>query len=190
VPAAPQRERYAVHPDPRDLPPDRPHPGRQPDRVRTDGDSIQFKPANPGCSTSSPRSHAVGAENLVHSVDLRPRILNGWFFGSCFGALLLTAVAAVLHLRADGRPVLPWIADVLVLYVVAPVITIGVNVPLNNQLTAAGDPDRIADLACSARALRRDLGAVEPRPRGGPTARWVPHLAHVLYRRTVTPGRA
>ena len=38
---------HAVHPDPRDLPPDRPHPGRQPDRVRTDGDSIQFEPANP-----------------------------------------------------------------------------------------------------------------------------------------------
>jgi hypothetical protein len=47
VPAAPQRERYAVHPALRDLPPGRPHPGRQPDRVRTDGDSIQFKPANP-----------------------------------------------------------------------------------------------------------------------------------------------
>jgi uncharacterized membrane protein len=33
------------------------------------------------------------------------------------------------------------------LYVVAFVITIGVNVPLNDAIKAAGDPDRIADLA-------------------------------------------
>lgn len=74
-------------------------------------------------------------------------ILNGWLFLSFLGALLLTAVALLLHLRGEGRPVLPWIAAALVLYVAAFVITMGVNVPLNNQLAAAGDPDRIADLA-------------------------------------------
>jgi len=74
-------------------------------------------------------------------------IQNGWFFLSFGGALLFTALAAVLHLRSDGRPVLPWIAAALVLYGVALVITIGINVPLNNELAAAGEPGQIADLA-------------------------------------------
>ncbi|GAA4197420.1 DUF1772 domain-containing protein [Streptosporangium oxazolinicum] len=74
-------------------------------------------------------------------------ILNGWF-AVCFGgALVLTALAAVLHLREDGRPVLPWIVAALVLYVVMLVITMVIHVPLNTALDAAGDPDRITDLA-------------------------------------------
>src|SRR5919106_160142 len=55
-------------------------------------------------------------------------IMNPWFMASFMGALILTAVAAVL-------------------YVVVFVVTIAVNVPLNDELKAAGDPDRIADLA-------------------------------------------
>ena len=74
-------------------------------------------------------------------------IINPWFFVSFIGALVFTALAAVLHLRGGGQAVLPWIAAALVLYVAGLVITIGFNVPLNNELAAAGDPDRIADLA-------------------------------------------
>ncbi|GAA3021346.1 DUF1772 domain-containing protein [Streptosporangium longisporum] len=74
-------------------------------------------------------------------------ILNGWF-GVCFaGAVPLIALAAVLHLRGDGRPVFPWIVAAFVLYAVMLGITFAVNVPLNNALDAAGDPDRVADLA-------------------------------------------
>lgn len=74
-------------------------------------------------------------------------ITNGWFAISFFGSVVLSALAAVLHLGGDGRPVVPWIAAALVGYVATFVITIGVNVPLNNQLAAAGEPDRITDLA-------------------------------------------
>jgi uncharacterized membrane protein len=74
-------------------------------------------------------------------------IINPWFFVSFFGALVFTALAAVLHLRGEWQAVLPWIAAALVLYVATLVITIGFNVPLNNDLAAAGDPDRSADLA-------------------------------------------
>jgi uncharacterized membrane protein len=74
-------------------------------------------------------------------------ILNGWFALSFAGALVLTILAAVFHLRGDGRLVLPWIAAAFVLYGLALVITMGFNVPLNNALAAAGEPDRIADLA-------------------------------------------
>ena len=66
---------------------------------------------------------------------------------SFFGALVFTALAGVLHLHADWRGVLPWIAAALVLYLATLLITFGFNVPLNNELAAAGDSDHIADLA-------------------------------------------
>ena len=75
-------------------------------------------------------------------------IINPWFMaGGFFGALVFTALAVALHLGEDWRSVLPWVVAALALYVVAFVITMGVNVPLNDALKAAGDPDRIADLA-------------------------------------------
>jgi uncharacterized membrane protein len=84
-------------------------------------------------------------------VDVMQRInvaiLNGWFALSFAGALVLTALAVALHLGADWRSVLPWIVVGLVLYGAALVITFVVNVPLNNELEAAGNPGRIADVA-------------------------------------------
>jgi uncharacterized membrane protein len=75
-------------------------------------------------------------------------IINPWFMaGGFFGALVFTALAVALHLGEDWRSILPWVGAALALYVVAFVITIGVNVPLNDAIKAAGDPDRIADLA-------------------------------------------
>jgi uncharacterized membrane protein len=72
-------------------------------------------------------------------------IINPWFMITAFGgALLLTIAAALTNL---GRDPLPWIAVALGLYVIAFVITIAVNVPLNDALKAAGDPDRIGDIA-------------------------------------------
>jgi uncharacterized membrane protein len=75
------------------------------------------------------------------------KILNGWFAIAFAGALVLTGLAAALHLGAGHRAALPWIIAALVLYALTLVITFAANVPLNNELAAAGDPDRIADLA-------------------------------------------
>jgi uncharacterized membrane protein len=72
-------------------------------------------------------------------------IINPAFIATFFGALALTALAALLELTGDGRPLLPWIAAALVLYLVVFVITIGVNVPRNNEIKAAGDVDRMTD---------------------------------------------
>lgn len=67
-------------------------------------------------------------------------ILNPLFLaGGFLGALVLTAVATALHLTADTRPVLPWLVGAFALYLAAVVITIAINVPLNNGLKAA-DP--------------------------------------------------
>ena len=73
------------------------------------------------------------------------QIINPWFMTSAFGgALLFTLAAVLLNLHHAG---LPWIVAALGLYVVAFVVTVIVNVPLNDALKAAGNPDHIRDLA-------------------------------------------
>jgi uncharacterized membrane protein len=75
-------------------------------------------------------------------------IINPPFMLAFLGALALTAVATLLHLRGDGAgPVTPWLLAALALYGVVCVITMTIHVPLNDDLKAAGDPDRIANLA-------------------------------------------
>ena len=74
-------------------------------------------------------------------------IMNPWFMAAFFGALVLTGLAAALHFTGDGRYVLPWLGAAFALYLIAVVITMAVNVPLNDALRAAGDPARIGDLA-------------------------------------------
>jgi len=73
-------------------------------------------------------------------------IINPWFMASFFGALVVACLAAALYLGSDMRTVLPWTSAAFALYLAAVVITVAVNVPLNDALKAAGDPDRIGDL--------------------------------------------
>lgn len=74
-------------------------------------------------------------------------ILNGWFMLSFMGALAFTIAAVVLNWRGGSRPALPWIIAGLVLYAVMFLITMAINVPLNDKLEAAGNPDHISNLA-------------------------------------------
>lgn len=77
-------------------------------------------------------------------------IMNPWFIGGCFmGALLLTATAAATAFRTDA---FVWVATALALYLVAFVLTLAINVPLNDALKAAGDPSRI-DVAAAREAF-------------------------------------
>lgn len=70
-------------------------------------------------------------------------IINPWFLaGGFLGALVFTLVATVAHV---GHDALPPIAVALALYLITFVITFAVNVPLNDALKRAGDPDRIAN---------------------------------------------
>jgi uncharacterized membrane protein len=68
-------------------------------------------------------------------------ILNGWFAIGFGGSAVLAAIAALLH---RGDPALPWIVAALLLYVSTRVITVSVNVPLNNALDASGGLDPAA----------------------------------------------
>jgi len=75
-------------------------------------------------------------------------IINPWFMAGGFvGAALFTGLAGALFLGGGGRSVLPWVVAAFVLYMVAFIITVAVNVPLNDQIKAAGAPGKISDLA-------------------------------------------
>ena len=68
-------------------------------------------------------------------------IVNPWFMATAFvGALVFTLVAGIAN---RGTPALPWIAAAFGLYLVAVVVTAAVNVPLNDAIKAAGDPNHI-----------------------------------------------
>ncbi|MGH3083582.1 MAG: anthrone oxygenase family protein [Gaiellaceae bacterium] len=58
---------------------------------------------------------------------------------------MFTCLGTGLHLGADERSRLPWIAAALVLYSAVVAITLRINVPLNNDIKAAGDPDLLQD---------------------------------------------
>jgi uncharacterized membrane protein len=96
----------------------------------------------PGLRRSDDRTFVRAFQSMDKAI-VNPLFLLGGFLG----ALVFTAVAAVLHIGAGGRAVLPWTVAALVLYLTAFVITLVVNVPLNNGIKAAGEPDEIADLA-------------------------------------------
>lgn len=74
-------------------------------------------------------------------------ILNPVFFAAFLGAPALTVGALVLRRRLEPREATLWIAAALVLHVIALGTTSFVNVPLNDQLEAAGNPARISDPA-------------------------------------------
>jgi uncharacterized membrane protein len=96
--------------------------------------------------TIMPGLHNTDDRTFVGAFQAIDRaIINPWFMASAFvGPALLAIAATIANL---GRPALPWIATALALYVITVVITIAINVPLNDGLKAAGDPDRIGDLA-------------------------------------------
>jgi len=95
----------------------------------------------PGLARSSDHTLVETMQNINRA------ILNPWFLLPFVGSIPLIALAAVLAWSGEGWPALPWIVAALGVYVVAFLITMVVNVPLNNGLDAAGDPDRITDLA-------------------------------------------
>ena len=93
----------------------------------------------PGLKKTDDRTFVAAFQSMDRA------IINPWFMLTAFGgALVLTIAALVTNL---GRDTLPWVAVALGLYSVAVVITLAVNVPLNDAIKAAGDPDRIQDLA-------------------------------------------
>jgi uncharacterized membrane protein len=89
-----------------------------------------------------PGLRKTGDRTFVEAFQQLDRaIINPWFMIFGFGgALVLTAAAAVAN---RGTPAFPWIAVALGLYLVCVIVTVAVNVPLNDAIKAAGDPAHI-----------------------------------------------
>jgi uncharacterized membrane protein len=101
----------------------------------------------PGLADSGDRVFVEAMQDINEATE------NPVFFAAYFGAFLLTGAAAVMLGSQGGGPAFRWTIAALVLYGVALAVTIGVNVPLNDDLANAGNPDQIADLA----AVRDDF---------------------------------
>ncbi|GAA1259570.1 hypothetical protein GCM10009677_08280 [Sphaerisporangium rubeum] len=82
--------------------------------------------------------------------NINRTIVNPWFMLCFLGPLPLLAAAVALF--RDG-PALPWLVAALALYVVSFLVTGAGNVPLNNRLEQAGEPDQVADLGAVRRAF-------------------------------------
>lgn len=62
-------------------------------------------------------------------------------------ALLLTVIALILQISVARGPAVRWTIAALVLYGVVLAITGGLHIPLNDQISAAGNPGEITGLA-------------------------------------------
>ena len=92
-----------------------------------------------GLGASSDRTFIEAMQNI------NTKIQNPAFFLTFFGAVILPAWA--LRTFRHDRKLRVWIAAGLALYTLGVLTTMAVNIPLNNQLAAAGNPAKIADPA-------------------------------------------
>jgi uncharacterized membrane protein len=86
-------------------------------------------------------------------------VRNAAFAPAIFGSLVLTIAAAVVAV-VSSRSARGWIVAAALLYAAAFLVTLTLNVPLNEQLAAAGPADQISDLAAVRAAFE------------GPWIRW------------------
>jgi uncharacterized membrane protein len=97
----------------------------------------------PGLARSDDRTFVAALQHL------NVAIVNPVFLASFLGAPVLAAAAAA----TGGATARPWAVAGLVLAIGTVVVTAAANIPLNNALEAAGNVDRIKDLA----AVRADF---------------------------------
>ncbi|MGE7388922.1 anthrone oxygenase family protein [Streptomyces sp. NPDC004126] len=96
----------------------------------------------PGLAAGDERTYVTAMQNFNAAID------GNGLFGSAFVlALLATAAAAVVEYRKGRRGTAVWVAAAAVAYLVVLVITFAVNIPLNNELAAAGDAAKLTDFA-------------------------------------------
>jgi uncharacterized membrane protein len=95
----------------------------------------------PGLGRTDDRTFVTAFQSIDEA------IVNPWFLPVYLGALVLTGLAAGLRVGDDGGPTLSWIVAAFVLYLATVLITLTINVPLNDAIKAAGHTDQIGDLA-------------------------------------------
>ncbi|WP_026932511.1 DUF1772 domain-containing protein [Glycomyces tenuis] len=90
----------------------------------------------PGLARTDDRTFVAAFQQMDKAIVRAP------FISIFLGSLLLTAAAALLHLGSEHRDGLPWTAAAFVLYLLTLITTGRFNIPLNNALKEAGDPDK------------------------------------------------
>jgi uncharacterized membrane protein len=103
--------------------------------------SSYFFSVMPGLGATDDRTFVAAMQSI------NVKILNGWFAVVFVGAPVLAILGAVLAWSGTPRGTRMWVLAGAVLCVVTVVVTMAANVPLNDALARAGDPDHIANLA-------------------------------------------
>ncbi|GIG56114.1 membrane protein [Longispora fulva] len=100
------------------------------------------------CSVMVGLTHADDVTFIAAMQAVNAHVRNLGFAPSFFGALAITALAAALGWRRwRGRATALLAAAFLIYAVGGFLLTLVVNVPLNDQLATAGDPHLLADPA-------------------------------------------
>jgi uncharacterized membrane protein len=103
--------------------------------------SSYFYSVMPGLGASDDRTFVAAMQSI------NVKILNGWFAVVFVGAPVLAILGAVLVWNTTQPSTRMWVLAGAALCVATVLITMAANVPLNDALAGAGDPDRIANLA-------------------------------------------
>ena len=90
----------------------------------------------PGLETTDDRTFVEAFQGLERMFGSFDHGYNWPVLLGFAGGFLVTIAAIVLHRR---RPIVKWLVAALVLYVATVAVTGAVNVPLNDEITAAGD---------------------------------------------------
>ncbi|WP_330301439.1 anthrone oxygenase family protein [Streptomyces sp. NBC_00503] len=96
----------------------------------------------PGLATTDDRTYVTAMQAFNKAIDG-----NGLFGMAFILALLLSVASAVVEFRKGRRNVAVWVGAAAVAYFIALVITFSVNIPLNNDLAAAGDAAQMTDFS-------------------------------------------
>ena len=91
----------------------------------------------PGLRRTDDRTF-VGAFQAIDT-----RIINPLFLATFFGGLIFSGLSLVFHLGDGYGDAVPWLAVATIVYFVVVVLTVVINVPLNDAIKAAGPPDEI-----------------------------------------------
>ncbi|GAA0472482.1 hypothetical protein GCM10010361_40860 [Streptomyces olivaceiscleroticus] len=91
----------------------------------------------PGLARSDAATYVQAMQNFNAVID------GSGLFGLIFvGALLTAGVAAFYEYRQGRRSVAGWVIAATACYVVVLILTVGVNIPLNNQLARVDNADK------------------------------------------------
>lgn len=101
----------------------------------------------PGLANADDRTSVLTMQKINQEIE------NAAFATTFFGGFVFTGAAAFLQYRAGRKAAARWVVAALALYVTALLITMGINVPLNERLASVGHPDMVRDLA----AVRADF---------------------------------